>query len=81
MTHDDIIRIAIDAGFEEGWVEVCNVIPEMEKFAAIVAEEEREACAKVCGEMPSNDPEGPWFNDDMTLAAIACAKAIRMRSN
>jgi hypothetical protein len=40
-------------------------------------EAERERCAKLCEELPSKDPEGPWFNHDMSAGALECAAAIR----
>jgi hypothetical protein len=43
--------------------------------AAVLAERER--CAKICEDLPSRDPKGPWFNDDMTAGANECAAAIR----
>ena len=46
MTRDDIIRLARDAGLT-GLVEA-DVIGNFERFAALVAAAEREACAKVC---------------------------------
>ena len=70
MTRDDIIRMAREAGlanrgvfaeYWEGWPE------QLERFAALVAAAEREACAKVC--------EEPGWN-----AANWCAKAIRART-
>ena len=46
MTRDDVIRMARDAGFQEGWT---NLWAEnFERFAALVAAAEREACAKAC---------------------------------
>lgn len=42
MSRDDIIRLAREAGI------VGNFWPELERFAALVAAAEREACAKVC---------------------------------
>ena len=58
MTRDDIIRMAKEAGFEEGYgdhlfppgdyrEEVIPVTDEIIRFAALVAAAEREACAKV----------------------------------
>ena len=50
MTRDDIIRMAREAGaFFDGDCSVYDM-PEhcFEKFAALVAAAEREACAKVC---------------------------------
>lgn len=41
------------------------------------AKAEREACARVAEDLP----ECSRFTDEMTLAAIACAEAIRKRSN
>ena len=53
MTHDDIIRMAKEAGFKprhnaprEWWM----LTEDIEHFAALVAAAEREACAKVCEE-------------------------------
>jgi hypothetical protein len=57
VTRDDIIRMAREAGFEvedlDGTAEVlCDgyfiQTDAVEKFAALVAAAEREACAKVC---------------------------------
>ena len=64
MTQDDIIRMALEAG----WTSCANdIYPPLEKFAALVAAAEREACAKVCdGWMHAN-------GDD-------CAEAIRARN-
>ena len=68
MTRDDIIRMAREAGaFFDGDCSVYDM-PEhcFEKFAALVAAAEREACAKACdGWMHANG------ND--------CAAAIRAR--
>ena len=46
MTEDDIIRMAREAGLFTHK----EVQPELERFANLVAEHEREACAKVCEE-------------------------------
>jgi len=45
MTQDEIIEMARQAGFIVGepWREIL-----IERFAKLVAEHEREACAKVC---------------------------------
>ena len=58
MTKDDIIRMALEAGFEGfrgehpvGWGEYAIDTEIIERFAALVAAAEREACAKVCGDM------------------------------
>ena len=67
MTQDEIIRMAREAGL---WPGVTDVFPkELERFAALVAAHEREACAKVCEETLWSN----WFQSD-------CAAAIRARS-
>ena len=45
MNRDDIIRMAREAGL---WPAVTDTFPnELERFAALVAAAEREACAKI----------------------------------
>jgi hypothetical protein len=74
MTRDDIIRLAVEAklvcnwdgGCASAWVEGHDLTPYLERFAALVAAAEREACAKVC--------EEPGWN-----AAKWCADRIRAR--
>ena len=72
MTREDIIRMARKAGFpdyamglasEDAWQKT-------ERFAALVAEAEREACAEIC-------------DAEATIEGIAqrCAKAIRARGS
>ncbi len=52
MDKQDILRMAREAGFEDGWVEICNVFEELTNLVNIVAAaakaEEREACAQLC---------------------------------
>lgn len=49
MTKNDIIGMAHEAGFAKVfWL--TGEIPEIERFAALVAAAEREACAKLCEE-------------------------------
>ena len=50
-------------------------------FAELVRADEREACAKVCDDLPAPDYVSP---DDVTVwdvATLDCADAIRARSN
>jgi hypothetical protein len=74
MTCDDIIRLAREAGFvrvvathaDGSLTTTVAPIKELERFAALVAAAEREACAKVC--------------DGWTHAnGNDCAEAIRAR--
>lgn len=53
MTNDDIIRMALEAGYQHAdAVGTCEDFAyfSLERFAALVAAAEREACAKVCEE-------------------------------
>jgi len=63
MTEKDIVRLAEEA---ELWAHKDREYAAIERFANLVAQAEREACAKVC--------EEPGWN-----AANWCAKAIRAR--
>ena len=86
MTRDDIIRMAKEAGFEDGYgnhlfppgdymEEVVPITDEIVRFAALVAAAEREACAKVC-EALGNDAS----IDEMEYRAFREAdEAIRKR--
>jgi hypothetical protein len=73
MTRDDIIKLAREAGIDSMPADYnyrssyyAGTLDEIERFAALVAAAEREACAKVCEESNAFDwPE--------------CAAAIRAR--
>ncbi len=85
MTRDDIIQLAReacspDAPFSQyvGGVD-CGMLmrdEHLERFAALVAAAEREACAKLC-------EDGPLPKESTTLTHIPtlvrCATAIRAR--
>ena len=80
MTRDDIIRMAREAGFnqilvtiagEDVWIDDGFYVEEMERFAALVAAAEREACAKLCDELRDEDGFEPYGTE--------CAAAIRAR--
>ena len=47
MKRDDIIRMAKEAGGDD-WGIFRDFMPELERFASLVAKYEREACAKLC---------------------------------
>ena len=90
MTRDDIIRMAREAGFRAGHIELynsdpmpfiapcsaTNCMPELERFAAIVAAAEREACkaevetlrAKI-EEMEKQEPVA-WCTTDETETVV-----------
>jgi hypothetical protein len=71
VNRDDIIRMAREAAGEPAWDDGVDwVWGELERFAALVAAEEREACAKVCDQL------GDEYAD---TNAADCAFAIRER--
>jgi hypothetical protein len=73
MTRDDIIRMAREAGaFTEDLHCVTVTLEIAERFAALVTEAEREACAKVCDLVAREI-------DDTNGIATYIAAAIRAR--
>ena len=66
MNREDVIRIALEVGFYDDEVNKCQLM--LERFAYLVAQQEREACAKVC------EAWQEWGADGALLA-----KAIRAR--
>ena len=75
MDREEIIRMAREAGFQvyetDVWITDGWWLEELERFAALVASHEREACAKVCDGMDHNG----------VMIAADCAAAIRARGN
>lgn len=75
MNKDDIIRMAHEAGLhiatDVHWMPIIG-LEYAQKFAALVAAAEREACAKVCENYP--DPIYVW-----TDVKAKFADAIRAR--
>ena len=82
MNSDDILRMAREA---DRWATnqtsdtyEWSVLRD-ERFAALVAAAEREACAKVCDELvspsrPLRDPARSWI-----AGTLDCARSIRAR--
>ena len=66
MNRDDIIRMAREAGFREYLIQD-SLSAELERFAALVAAQEREACARLLDDQ--------WFRPTQS----ECAAAIRAR--
>jgi hypothetical protein len=86
MTREDIIRMAREAEdyvdtiyskgeYHPGWLEVFNV-----RFAALVAEAEREACAKIADSQIENTAI-LLVNPGKSAAAWDIANAIRARGS
>jgi hypothetical protein len=70
MNREDIIKLAREAGFAYSWSEAAGEA--LERFAALVAAVERNACAKVC-----EDIDTEYEGED--VLATWCAAAIRAR--
>lgn len=73
--EEDIINMAREAGFVIG--SIYAPVPcqsELERFASLIAEAEREACAKVCDARYMGD------NNREDMEAKRCAESIRARS-
>ena len=88
MTREDIIRMAKEAGICTGNSILLPApdgqIEALDRFAALVAAHEREACAKVCEDEAAEfrsqkegcrDARYDWKED----AAMECSLAIRKR--
>ena len=72
MNREEVIRMAREAGFAYSWSEAAGEA--LERFAALVAAAEREACAKFC------DEREEIFQKYYTKGLPAlCASAIRAR--
>lgn len=82
MTIDDIIRMAKEAGGDD-WGIFRDFMPEIERFAELVAAAEREACAALCFQMWNewlDSSVGDDFLDTSNCPdAEDCAAAIRAR--
>ena len=71
MTRDEIIEMAKQTQMPFYWrTGEITYLDKLEAFAKLVAEKEREACAKVCDE---------YDNGRHANAADLCATAIRAR--
>ena len=76
MDREQIIRMAREVGieFDPRWGTCYTGNVQLERFAALVAAAEREACAKVCDVLAVH----PEYASDITKVA---AQAIRARGN
>ena len=75
MTREDIIRMARECQFAH-YYESGDLVemPQLERFAALVAAHEREECAKLC-----EDIDTEYEGEDVLALATWCAAAIRAR--
>ncbi len=89
MNRDDIIKLALEAGFckdsngiysRRAVTPDSDLLPSLERFAALVAAAEREACAKLCHDYATR--HGLKGDDNEKAQAwmmLQCAAAIRAR--
>jgi hypothetical protein len=76
MNREDIIRMAREAGFSEWAVGLSKMPLHLERFAALVASAEREACAKMC---EAQEYEYWKSTESQDFTPQDCADAIRAR--
>ena len=75
MDREEIIRMAREAAFSEPahpFITWGASDEQLERFAALVAEHEREACAAICDRFQARD---------VGMQPAECAGAIRARGN
>ena len=53
MTREEVIRIALEVGFDDGEVNTCQLM--LENFAYLVAKQERERIATKIAQLPFGD--------------------------
>ena len=75
IDRDNIIRMAREAGLAPLLRDTQKTHEALERFAALVAAAEREACAKVCEARYMGD------NNREDMEARRCSAAIRARSS
>lgn len=83
MDRDDIIKLAREAGIEfypspTNDVRFC-LLESLARFAALVADHEREACAAVCCDMIDAEYKTGKVDHNEMAWTQACANAIRAR--
>ena len=85
MTRDDITRMAREAGVrDDGSRFEFSEYKYLERFAVLVAQAEREACAKVCEEIEERcwetwDTQADQMDQGAAIGAAHCAANIRSR--
>lgn len=72
MTKEELIRMAREAGFADGVVDIVGA-EGFANFAALATADEREACAKVCDDMTANEAQ--------RVALMEASRRIRARNN
>lgn len=83
MTQDEIIAFARESGLPLAWISETGVLKwsELERFARIVAQHEREQCAQLVEPSPDH-LQNPWHylgGDEGVELLIELAETIRSR--
>jgi hypothetical protein len=73
------MRDTIDMAREAGWTSYDSQDERFKVFEALVRADEREACAKVCDELPAPDEYSDTDKSMWDVTCIDCAEAIRAR--
>jgi len=82
MTQDEIIEMAESCGWDKGntWDDCLRCSPfNIEAFAKLVAQHEREACAIVCELLSLEWEDQPEIAQIESATKLDCALAIRAR--
>jgi hypothetical protein len=80
MTRDDIIKMAYAAGMHDQCYEYSeDDLAVLERFAELVAEQEREACAELCEELAVTKRFPSSYEEGFADGADVCANTIRAR--
>ena len=77
MTHDDIIKLAREAGFVWSLLQVVDT-HRLQRFAELVAAAEREACAALCDDIVQEEEGKP--DRDYSREATAEELGILIRA-
>jgi hypothetical protein len=84
MTREDIMRMAKEAKLNIGPAGMGQTVwggdAELERFAALVAAAEREACARVCESLSLEWEDQPDIARAELATMMDCALAVRARS-
>ena len=75
MNQAEIIAMATEAGLNSYRIAPSEAVAVWERFAALVAAKEREACAQACQEISADY----WMGDCQFEAATRCASTIHAR--
>jgi hypothetical protein len=79
MTQDEIICFAIQCRLVTTGNRDGLYMDALTEFAKLVAAKEREACAKVCDELPEPNIYSDSYIGMWDITSLACGDAIRAR--